>query len=83
MTDFNFKFCCISSMMPLHFEKQKQDVYFLKGRKLDGVLLDFTQLFSSYTKYKNDLTIDSKYNCIYHCYKHRFPDVFGIIKINI
>jgi hypothetical protein len=69
-------------MMPLHFMKQTNETYFLKCRELDIPiisLLDLTQLFS--TKYDNNLIMNSKYNCIYNCYKHKFPDVFGIIKI--
>ena len=82
ITYFNFHFCCIPSMMPLYFEEGKHAVYLLKGSKLavDHVcLMDYTRLFSSYTKYDNNLTIDSKYNY----YKHRFPNVFGIIRIRI
>ncbi len=84
ITDFNFKFCCISSMMPLYFEKNKHRSYFLKSHisNIKPICLDnYTRLFSLYTKYDNNLIMNSKYNCIYNCYKHTFPDVFGIIKI--
>ena len=86
ITDFNFHFCCIPSKLPLYFKKQKQKekAYFLKSCKINVApicLLDFIQLFSLYTKYDSNLIIESKYNCIYNCYKHTFPDIFGIIKI--
>jgi hypothetical protein len=93
LTDCKFKYCesCLTAA-PLYFEKpikNKEDLYsttyFSKKPNTDtpGVLaLDFTALFSSYSKYNRLINIPSAYNCIYYRYKRSLnPEIFGLIHI--
>jgi len=80
--------------LPIYFEiKSKESktsrIYFHKGMdvKTSHSLLDFNQLFISYSKFKCDMNILSEYNCIYYCYKFLLnsetnkPEIFGLIRI--
>jgi hypothetical protein len=83
------------SKLPLSFEikskkSENRRIYFLKGmdtEKTLGSLLDFNQLFKSYSKYMSDMKILSVYNCIYYCHKFLLnsktnqPEIFGLIRI--
>jgi len=90
LLDFHFNFLKgFMSVLPVYFEKetkenQRQQVYFDKkiNTKTPDSLLCFNQLFTDYPKYKGDMTILSKYNCIYFCYKSGLkPEIFGLIRI--
>ena len=70
------------SVLPMYFKKTiKTDkekylqIYFKKG------IICFNQLFTNFPKYKSDMTIESKYNCIYDCYKSSIPEIFGLVRI--
>jgi hypothetical protein len=80
--------------MPIYFEiKSKESrtrrIYFHKGMdlKTSRSLLEFNQLFKSYSKYKYDMNILSEYNGIYYCHKFLLnsgtnePEIFGLIRI--
>jgi len=80
--------------LPIYFEiKSKESkerrIYFHKGMdvKASTSLLDFNQLFKSYSKFKCDMNILSEYNGIYYCYKSSLnsttnqPEIFGLISI--
>jgi hypothetical protein len=70
-------------------ESEKLCVYFHKGMdtKSLGSLLDFNQIFISYSNYKCDMNILSEYNCIYYCYKSSLnsttneSEIFALIRI--
>jgi hypothetical protein len=80
--------------LPIYFEiKSKESkerrIYFHKGMdvKTSTSLLDFNQLFTSYSKFKCDMNILSEYNGIYYCHKFLLnsetnkPEIFGLIRI--
>ena len=81
LLDFHFKFLdSFMSVLPIYFEKtinkeKYLQIYFKKGIKC------FNQLFINYPKYKSDMTIESKYNCIYDCCKSSKPEIFGLVRI--
>jgi len=87
--DFNFKFCnTCETIMPLYFEKKQElhkRIYFYKKptKKNNRDWLDFSKLFSSYSNFDLNKTIESYYNSIYYCYKDCLlkPEIFGIIRI--
>ena len=90
LKDFNFKFTNSSiSYVPIFFEKNMKgkinSTYFYKQPKQgknNNPSLNFTNLFSSYSKYKFDGRIPSTYNSIYCCHKNALePEIFGIIRI--
>ena len=70
-------------VLPIYFEKtiKTKDkkkhllIYFEKKIKC------FNQLFTNYPKYKSDMTIVSKYNCIYDCCTSLKPEIFGLVRI--
>jgi hypothetical protein len=81
IVDFHFKFLdSIASVLPLYFEKPNtiRQIYFDKNIK---DTLSFNPLFMNNPKYKSDRIIESKYNCIYDCYKSSKPEIFGLIRI--
>jgi hypothetical protein len=80
--------------LPIYFEiKSKESkerrIYFHKGMdlKTSRSLLDFNQLFISYSKFKCDMNILSEYNGIYYCHKFLLnsetnkPEIFGLIRL--
>ena len=82
------------SKLPKLFEiKSKESdelrVYFHKSMNIKtlGSLLDFNQIFISYSKYMSDMNILSEYNCIYYCHKYLLnsetnePEIFGLIRL--
>ena len=79
VVDFYFKFLdSFASPVPIYFEKTintpRLQIYF------DKKLKNFNELFADYSKYKSDMIIGSKYNCIYDCCK-TLPDKFGLVHI--
>jgi len=91
LKDFKFIFPVGSfSSIPLYFKKYKDkkkiyQTYFNKKpiKNEDGIYkLDFTQLFTLYTKYDSSINISSCNNCIYYCYNSGVKlEIFGIIRI--
>ena len=80
--------------LPIYFEiKSKESnerrIYFHKGMdiKTSRSLLDFNQIFKSYSKFKCDMNILSEYNGIYYCHKFLLnsdtnkPEIFSLIRI--
>ena len=79
IVDFHYNFLdSFASAVPVYFEKiintPRLQIYFDKKIKV------FDPLFSNYSKYKSDMVIQSKYNCIYNCCRST-PDKFGLIRI--
>ena len=90
-TDFNFHFWFgNSSVMPLFFTKDiktpdiKPNTYFyktpIKNIETNNLSLNFTNLFSSFSKYSIDTRIASKYNSIYY-HQDESQEIFGILRI--
>jgi hypothetical protein len=88
--DLDFEFLNrVYSVLPAYFEKKINDnnqrlrVYFDKkiNTESSDSLLHFNQLFSSYLKYKSEMNILSKYNCIYYCHKSLKTEIFGLLRI--
>ena len=83
----NFDLAYLKRMLNLSLKDHAleiQQVYFDKkfNTKTPDSLLCYNQLFSSYPKYRCDMIILSKYNCIYFCYKSGLkPEIFGLIRI--
>jgi len=83
LLDFHFNFLDdFMSVLPIYFEKTIKTgkekhlcIYFEKGIK------GFNELFTNYPKYKSDITIQSKYNCIYDFCKSSKPGIFGLVRI--
>ena len=76
VVDFYYKFLdSFASPVPVYFEKSTPhlQIYF------DKKIKNFNELFAGYPKYKSDMTIVSKYNCIYSCKSS--PDKFGLVRI--
>ena len=80
--------------LPIYFEiKSKESkerrIYFHKGMdvKTSSSLLDFNQIFKSYSKFKCNMNILSEYNGIYYCHKFLLnsdtnkPEIFGLIRL--
>ena len=79
VVDFYFKFLdSFASPVPIYFEKTintpRLQIYF------DKKLKNFNELFAGYSKYKSDMIIISKYNCIYDCCRSS-PEKFGLVRI--
>ena len=79
IVDFNYNFLdSFASAVPVYFEKTintpRLQIYF------DKKIKNFNELFSNYSKYKSDMIIVSKYNCIYD-YCKLLPDKFGLVRI--
>ena len=79
IVDFHYNFLdSFASAVPVYFEKiintPRLQIYFDKKIKV------FDPLFSNYSKYKSDMVIQSKYNCIYD-YCKLLPDKFGLVRI--
>jgi hypothetical protein len=80
-----------SLLMPLYFEKNitcnkiYNKTYFYKNPIKDkntNLSLNFTKLFSSYSKYSLDPHVGSIYNSIYYCCKDLLkPEIFGLLRI--
>lgn len=89
LVDFNFSFRVSSyiSRLPMYFRKNEDyshPIYFNKyiDPKMLDSLLCFNQIFIAYSKYRYDMNISSKYNCIYFCHKSLLsPEIFGLIRI--
>ena len=89
LLDFNFEFLdSIVSILPVYIEKktkenQRPRVYFDKkiNTQTPDSLSCFNQIFTDYTKYKCDMTILSKYNCIYDCCRSLKPEIFSFVRI--
>ena len=93
--DLPFSFTnSIRYKLPIYFEiKSKESnerrIYFHKGMdiKTSRSLLDFNQIFKSYSKFKCDINILSEYNGIYYCHKFLLnsdtnkPEIFSLIRI--
>lgn len=91
LKDFNYKFLNgFSSQIPMYFIKPIEENktpgnhYFHKDpveENNHNFLLDFNELFSSYSKYDFGMCIKSVYNSIYYCYTNSTTqDIFGIIR---
>lgn len=90
--DFTFKSVNgYLGFMPIYFEKNIKNknvfnhVYFYKDPVLNEnnkKSLNFTSLFSSYTKYNRFMNMESYYNSIYYCHTSSGnPEIFGIPRI--
>jgi hypothetical protein len=77
--------------MPLYFEKNikykkiHSKTYFYTNsiqNKNNNPSLNFTKLFSSYSKYMRDMLAPSSYNSIYYCHKNLLkPEIFGLVRV--
>jgi hypothetical protein len=67
-------------------EKYNRQIFFYKApiedKNNNKLTINFSNLFSLYSKYSFDIIIPSIYNSIYYCYKDLTkPEIFGIIRI--
>jgi hypothetical protein len=84
--DYKYKFFnSIITQVPLYFEKPEKEkyhsnIYFLKNSY--DYLIDFNEIFESYSKFNSLMNMKSKYNCIFHHHKMiQKQEIFSIIRI--
>ena len=81
LLDFHFNFLKgFMSVLPVYFEKTIKKEKYLQIY-FENKIKCSNQLFTNYPKYKSDMTIISKYNCIYDCCRSLNPEIFGLIRI--